>query len=297
MDGKDQFICEFRFDGDGIAWVQENWIDVAQQLGLTGSMGVSYQVGGSVVVMTVSGTLINQVKVASVTLDHTTIVLTSEGATAQLSATISPENATNKNIFFVSSDPSIASVSASGLVTAVANGSAIITVTTADGAKSASCTVTVSIPEPTTPPPTESTSPSDPTVSEPEITSPAETNTTTAPVTDPSEPISTQPPTEPTDPTDEVNPTDPTLPCEPSEPEETEKPTEMSNPTQTDVPSSDITSSEVPSDAIDAPNETQNVSEADKAPVPIYYLKHNIGIACLAGLILLLTLLRRKKNP
>ncbi|UII33031.1 glycoside hydrolase family 9 protein [Fulvivirga ulvae] len=63
--------------------------------------------------------------------------------TAQLQASVSPSNATNKTVSWSSSNSAIASVSASGLVTGLAEGSATITVTTEDGGNTASSQVTV----------------------------------------------------------------------------------------------------------------------------------------------------------
>jgi thiol-disulfide isomerase/thioredoxin len=60
-----------------------------------------------------------------------------------MTATVAPEDATDKNVTWSSSDSSIASVDASGVVTGVELGSAIITVTTRDGGKSDVCVVTV----------------------------------------------------------------------------------------------------------------------------------------------------------
>jgi uncharacterized protein YjdB len=65
------------------------------------------------------------------------------GATATLSATVAPANATNKAVSWSSGNTSVATVSANGLVTGVAKGSATITVTTADGNRTAASTVTV----------------------------------------------------------------------------------------------------------------------------------------------------------
>lgn len=62
------------------------------------------------------------------------------GGVETLTATVTPDNATNKVVSWTSSDPSVATVSG-GKVTAVAAGTATITAT-ADG-KSATCTVTV----------------------------------------------------------------------------------------------------------------------------------------------------------
>ena len=57
-----------------------------------------------------------------------------EGKEQTLTATVSPSNATNKAVTWGTLDPSIATVDQNGKVTAVAEGSTVITVTTADGA-------------------------------------------------------------------------------------------------------------------------------------------------------------------
>jgi len=63
--------------------------------------------------------------------------------TSTLTSTISPSNATNKNVSWSTSASSIATVSSSGIVTGVAVGSATIKVTTADGGYQASCLVSI----------------------------------------------------------------------------------------------------------------------------------------------------------
>lgn len=65
------------------------------------------------------------------------------GETLQLTATVSPKNATNKNVSWKSGDTDVASVTQDGLVTGVKAGKTGITVTTEDGNKTAVCTVTV----------------------------------------------------------------------------------------------------------------------------------------------------------
>lgn len=85
------------------------------------------------------------VAVTGVTLDKTTISLEA-GQTAQLTATIQPGNADNQAVTWSSSDNNIVSVDATGKITANAKGSATITVTTADGGKTATCSVTVTEP-------------------------------------------------------------------------------------------------------------------------------------------------------
>lgn len=88
-------------------------------------------------------TVSNTVPVASITLNRSNISLEECGSTS-LFATVCPENASNKNVNWTSSDSSVATVSDSGLVTAVSIGSAIITATAADGSGHCDCcTVTV----------------------------------------------------------------------------------------------------------------------------------------------------------
>jgi len=65
------------------------------------------------------------------------------GQTEQLIATIEPENATNKNVSWSSSNEEVATVDEDGTVRAVGAGTATITVTTEDGGYTATCTVTV----------------------------------------------------------------------------------------------------------------------------------------------------------
>ncbi len=82
------------------------------------------------------------VPVTGVTLDKTSLTL-EEGQTDTLTATVEPDEADNKNITWSSSDETVATVDATGKVTAVNAGLATITVTTEDGAKTAVCNVTV----------------------------------------------------------------------------------------------------------------------------------------------------------
>lgn len=82
------------------------------------------------------------VSVTGVTLNKTELSL-KEGADETLKATVAPENATNKAVSWSSDHPEYATVDGNGKVTAVAEGTAVITVTTTDGGFTATCTVTV----------------------------------------------------------------------------------------------------------------------------------------------------------
>lgn len=83
------------------------------------------------------------IPVSSITLDKSEASLTI-GETLQLTATLLPEEATDKSVTWSSSDEKVATVTAEGLATAVGIGKAVITATTNDGTSlSATCEITV----------------------------------------------------------------------------------------------------------------------------------------------------------
>lgn len=83
--------------------------------------------------------------VTDVTLSQTNADMAKEGETLQLTATVTPSYADNRNITWKSSDEKVAVVDKDGKVTAIANGTVVITATSADGKHSASATITVKI--------------------------------------------------------------------------------------------------------------------------------------------------------
>lgn len=85
---------------------------------------------------------VKPVAVTGVSLGKTKLELL-VNAEETLTAGAKPFTATNRNLTWSSSDPSVATVDANGKVTGIAAGTAIITVTTVDGGFTASCTVTV----------------------------------------------------------------------------------------------------------------------------------------------------------
>lgn len=87
---------------------------------------------------------VNTISVTGVSLDKTTAAVTI-GRTITLVATVTPEEATNKNVTWSSKNESVATVE-NGVVTGIAAGTATITVMTEDGTKKAECEVTVSEP-------------------------------------------------------------------------------------------------------------------------------------------------------
>lgn len=104
-----------------------------------GSATISAKAGDKTAICTVTVKK-NVVAVESITLDKSSLELT-EGETATLTASVKPDNATNKTVTWSSSNQSVATVDQNGTVTAVAEGNTTITAKAGD--KSATCTVTV----------------------------------------------------------------------------------------------------------------------------------------------------------
>ena len=106
--------------------------------------------GGTVVITATVGnasakctvTVTDSIAVSSITLEKQSVRIF-EGELFTLEATILPENATNKNISWSSSEEKIATVDENGTVTGITAGTAVITATASDGTKQASCTVLV----------------------------------------------------------------------------------------------------------------------------------------------------------
>ena len=83
-----------------------------------------------------------EVPVTSVSLNETTMEIYEDDSYFSLFATVLPENATNKNITWSSSDTSVATVD-NGIITPIGAGTASIIANTVDGNKTAQCAVTV----------------------------------------------------------------------------------------------------------------------------------------------------------
>lgn len=83
-----------------------------------------------------------EVAVEKLTLSKDNIEL-EEGATEALKTIITPEDATNTNLLYKTDNDKVATVDKSGLIKAVKEGQAKITVTTEDGKKEVSCNVVV----------------------------------------------------------------------------------------------------------------------------------------------------------
>ncbi len=121
---------------EGVATVDENGVVTGVS---EGSATITASAGGKSAscVVTVNAAVI---PVTSITLNRDTATVAEDG-TVTLTATVSPGNATNPTVTWTSSDESVATVDANGVVTGVSEGTATITASAGD--KSASCVVTV----------------------------------------------------------------------------------------------------------------------------------------------------------
>ncbi len=85
---------------------------------------------------------VKKIPVTEITIDKAILAI-EEGGKEILTATVVPENATNKKVTYESSNPEIVTVNEKGIITGVKAGESIITVTSEDGEKIKTCTVIV----------------------------------------------------------------------------------------------------------------------------------------------------------
>ena len=119
----------------GTSYTYRLWVHYQDQI--SGTDSFEHSESGSFTTKSASS-----VAVTGVSVSPTSATL-NVGATKTLTATVSPSNASNKNVTWSSSNANVAKVSTGGVVTGVSAGSATITVKTADGNKTATCAVTV----------------------------------------------------------------------------------------------------------------------------------------------------------
>lgn len=131
---------------DGVIWASSNASVASVNSGTVtaikeGTATITASAGGKSSTCTVKVST-KVVSVTSITLDKTSLSM-KVGETETITATVNPDNATDKNVTWTSSDESVAKV-ADGKVTAVKSGKATITAKCED--KTAECAVTVTVP-------------------------------------------------------------------------------------------------------------------------------------------------------
>ena len=117
----------FKSNDESIATVDDKGIITAKSVGTT-TITVTPQASSVATGSATITVLAEKIAVESITLNHTTASML-VGNTLQLTATVLPENATDKTITWSSSDSGAASVTQTGLVTALEQGDATIIAT------------------------------------------------------------------------------------------------------------------------------------------------------------------------
>ncbi len=108
-----------------------------------GNAIITAKAGGKSATCNVSVEKEDMIPVTSVTLNKTSLNL-KKGQNEVLTATVSPDNATDKSVSWSSSDATVSSVDQNGKVTALKSGN--VTITAKAGEKSATCSVTITTP-------------------------------------------------------------------------------------------------------------------------------------------------------
>ncbi len=127
-----------------IAYVSSNGLVTAKAAGNTTITCKANDGSGKQSTCSVTVTAADPIKVTGITLNYTSASMVA-GDTKQLSATISPSNATDKTVSWSSSNTSVATVDNNGKITAKSRGTATITCKANDGSgKLATCEITVS---------------------------------------------------------------------------------------------------------------------------------------------------------
>ncbi len=131
---------------------QINWSTADASIATVDASGLVTGIAPGNVVITATSVDGNFTNISSVTVLPIAVygisiteasVQTVVNTSVQLHASIQPANAGNQQIIWTSSDPSVATVNASGLVTGVSNGSAVIKATSADGSFAATTSVAI----------------------------------------------------------------------------------------------------------------------------------------------------------
>ena len=125
----------------GVAAVSKDGVVTAKKAGKATIVAKAADESGKYASCVVTVTEVKK-EVTGVTLNKSSLNL-GVGGSEVLSATVLPADATNKQVTWLSSTPSVATVSQSGVVTGVKEGTTQISVITADGSKTAICSVIV----------------------------------------------------------------------------------------------------------------------------------------------------------
>ena len=140
------FVCEIRYTGASFAtWLDRTAYEMSKILGLSNAASIRYYYANNVYyVQIVDPSFRGQMPmVNTITLKQNEASIEGSGSSFQVDATVKTDGAWIPNLVYESSDPSVVTVDAEGLVTAISVGTAQIVVRSEDGQVSAVCNITV----------------------------------------------------------------------------------------------------------------------------------------------------------
>ncbi len=140
------FVCEVQYAGSGFFnWLGRNYLDIFKYMGLDDAAELYYydmkDVFHLIVVDPKYQT--DTSVVTQITLNAQAVTLTGPDTCFQIRPQVQTDVAWTPNLIYRSSDESVAVVDEFGLVTAVSEGTAVVTASSRDGSVETSCTVTV----------------------------------------------------------------------------------------------------------------------------------------------------------
>ncbi|MCL2063761.1 MAG: Ig-like domain-containing protein [Candidatus Cloacimonetes bacterium] len=125
---------------ENVAFVSDDGVISAVSVGITIITVITMEGGFTATCEIIVSAL--EIPVTGISLNHSSLTL-EIGGSETLIATIEPENATNQNVLWTSSDENVAFVSVDGIISAVSEGETIITVISEEGGFTATCEVIV----------------------------------------------------------------------------------------------------------------------------------------------------------
>lgn len=143
------FVCQIRYTGTNfLMWLDKNGLELCQLLGLSDATTAYYYNASDVYYLQLMDKFYggNTPTVTDIKLEYDQVDLGGPGARFHLRATVEAESLWTPNLVYESSDPGIAMVDDSGLITAISAGTVQITARSEDGSVRACCTVTVTQP-------------------------------------------------------------------------------------------------------------------------------------------------------
>ena len=140
------FVCEVRHANNGfLTWLGKQYREIFRKIGLGDNAELYYYTMMDVYYLVavdpnyqMSTSLVTQI-----TLNAQTVTLPGQGTSFKIQPQVQASVSWMPELFYQSSDESVVTVDGFGIVKAVSEGTAVITVSSADGAVSATCTVTV----------------------------------------------------------------------------------------------------------------------------------------------------------